>query len=73
MVGTARCRDGTRGRGYGASLVGPALAGALTLYAIAQRLGPVTCATPAVARVKGSGGRKGRSTVYGGGVRHLEL
>lgn len=31
---------------YGPSLVGPALAAAITLYALTQRLGPAACATP---------------------------
>lgn len=31
---------------YGPSLVGPALAAAVTLYALTQRLGPAACPTP---------------------------
>ena len=34
---------------YGASLVGPALACAVTLFAVTQRLGPATCETQPVA------------------------
>ena len=44
---------------YGASVVGPVLACALSLFAISQRLGPASCATPVAAPDLGE--RSGRS------------